>query len=282
MGEAGRLVGHEREWALHDGENVIGREQSACVRIDASGVSRRHARIVVAGGSFTIEDLGSKNGTFYGDRRVSTPQRLTDGDVIRLGHRVRLVFRRDDDHTETELAARANAPAAFQRDGDLWVLRFDGDIARVADMKGFHDLARLLASPGTEVHCLELADRPGGDGAGQVLDPRARREIQSRVSDLQHQIDDADAMNDRVRAERGREELDRIAEVLSGALGLGGRSRKLGSAAERARSAVTWRIRSAIRKITVVHPRLGRHLENAVRTGVFCVYQPETSIDWNI
>ena len=51
--------------------------------------------------------------------------------------------------------------------------------------------------------------------------------------------------------------------ALSGALGLGGRSRRLGSAAERARTAVTWRIRNAIRKIATAHPALGRHLENA-------------------
>ena len=71
-----------------------------------------------------------------------------------------------------------------------------------------------------------------------------------------------------------------ILDHLSGALGLGGRSRQLGSAAERARSAVTWRIRNAIRKIASAHPRLGRHLENAIRTGTFCVYEPETPVDW--
>ena len=76
------------------------------------------------------------------------------------------------------------------------------------------------------------------------------------------------------------EPLDRIVELLSGALGLGGRSRALGSAAERARSAVTWRIRSGVKKIAKAHPRLGRHLENAVRTGTFCIYQPERPVEW--
>ena len=71
-------------------------------------------------------------------------------------------------------------------------------------------------------------------------------------------------------------------EYLSGALGLHGRPRALGSAAERARSAVTWRIRSAIKKIASAHPRLGRHLENTVRTGTFCVYRPEIPIDWTV
>ena len=131
------------------------------------------------------------------------------------------------------------------------------------------------------MHCLELADRPAEPGeAAPVLDARANREVRERLRELQQEIDDADAAHDLARAERAREELDGIVEVMAGALGLGGRSRALGSAAERARSAVTWRIRSAIKKIVKVHPRLGRHLENSIRTGTFCVYQPETAVRW--
>jgi len=43
---------------------------------------------------------------------------------------------------------------------------------------------------------------------------------------------------------------------------------------------VTWRIKSAIRKVGQAHPALGRHLVNAVRTGAACVYQPEQPLDW--
>jgi hypothetical protein len=179
-------------------------------------------------------------------------------------------------HPETEVTS-----ATFRREGSLWTLAFGGLSVRLTHQKGFRDLAQLLARPGTELHCLELADRPfetGGDVP--VLDDRARRELKARVRDLQQEIDDADAAHDTGRAERGREELDRIVEHLSGALGLGGRARQLGSAAERARSAVTWRIRNAIKKIAYAHPRLGRHLEHGVRTGTFCVYEPETPTDW--
>jgi hypothetical protein len=49
---------------LTGGENVIGRDPDVSVRIEAPGVSRRHARILAEGGRFTLEDLGSKNGTF--------------------------------------------------------------------------------------------------------------------------------------------------------------------------------------------------------------------------
>jgi hypothetical protein len=160
-------------------------------------------------------------------------------------------------------------------------LDFDGLSVQLTHQKGFSDLARLLERPGVEVHCLELADRPAEtSGDAPQLDERARREIQARVRDLQHEIDAADAAHDLARAERAREEFDRIVELLSGALGLGGRSRALGSAAERARSAVTWRIRSAVKKIAKAHPQLGRHLENAVRTGTFCLYEPERPVNW--
>ena len=64
--------------------------------------------------------------------------------------------------------------------------------------------------------------------------------------------------------------------------GLGGRARKAGDHAERARSAVTWRIRSAITRIEAVHPALGRHLKNSVRTGTFCAYTPEERFDWHL
>lgn len=175
----------------------------------------------------------------------------------------------------------AAAPATFRRDGALWTLAFGGLSVQLTHQKGFVDLVQLLARPGTEMHCLELADRPAETGGDvPVLDDRARRELKARVRDLQQEIDEADAAHDTSRAEIAREELDRIVEHLSGALGLGGRARQLGSAAERARSAVTWRIRNAIRKIASAHPRLGRHLENSVNTGTFCAYEPETPVDW--
>jgi hypothetical protein len=87
-----RLVWKRREIDLHDGENVLGRTREAVVWIPSPQVSRRHARIVVTGGSATVEDLGSKNGTYVDDRPVDRPIALTDGDSIRVGD-ARFVFR---------------------------------------------------------------------------------------------------------------------------------------------------------------------------------------------
>jgi hypothetical protein len=128
---------------------------------------------------------------------------------------------------------------------------------------------------------LDLAGR-AADCAGDdaVLDARARRELTARVQALQQDIEEADKLNDVGRRERAREELERIVETLSQALGLAGKARRLGSPVERARTAVTWRIRSAIRKAIAVHPALGKHLENSVRTGTYCTYAPERTMEW--
>jgi hypothetical protein len=278
------LVHEGREWPLSEGDHVVGRGDEASVRLPAPGLSRRHARLSVRHARVTVEDLGSKNGTFVNDVPIAAPRELADGDVLHFGRRVRVEFRAHGSEgtvTETPGGLGAAARAVFRRDGELWTAAFEGETVRLVDVKGFADLARLLARPGVEVHCLELADRPADAAPGAaMLDERARREIRARAVELQREIEDADAAHDLGRAERAREELDRLVDTLAGATGLRGRTRALGSAAERARSAVTWRIRSAIKKVAAAHPRLGRHLDNAVRTGHFCVYQPEAPIDW--
>jgi hypothetical protein len=178
-------------------------------------------------------------------------------------------------------AAGHDAAALFRREGDRWRIAFGGQTVVLSDVKGFHDLAVLLGRPTVEVHCLELAGRPAEPAApDRVLDERARREYRARLESLQAEIDDADRNHDQARAGRAREEMDALVDALSDALGFGGRPRALGSAAERARSAITWRMRSAIRKIASVHPDLGRHLDNSIRTGTFSVYSPERPIDW--
>jgi DNA-binding winged helix-turn-helix (wHTH) protein len=79
------LVWEARQIALGAGDNVVGRAPDATIWIDALGVSRRHARIRIAEATAILEDLGSKNGTFVGGQRVTTPRLLADGDQIRLG-----------------------------------------------------------------------------------------------------------------------------------------------------------------------------------------------------
>jgi DNA-binding winged helix-turn-helix (wHTH) protein len=79
------LVWESRQIALTEGDNIVGRAPDAAVWIYAPGVSRQHARISLEGGQATVEDLGSKNGTYLGGRRLTAPSLLADGDQIRLG-----------------------------------------------------------------------------------------------------------------------------------------------------------------------------------------------------
>jgi tetratricopeptide (TPR) repeat protein len=189
----------------------------------------------------------------------------------------------------------SSEPNLFRREGEYWVILFDGHQARLHDTKGMSYLAALLAKPGRELHALELISAPsaphhetdptishGRRDSGAVLDERAKREYRDRIADLQKTIDEAEAWNDTERAAHARHELDLVLQQLTAATGLGGRDRRLGSDAERARLNVTRAIRSAMARIREHHPALGRYLDRTVRTGTFCAYEPDprATIDW--
>ena len=91
----------QRRFPLSAGEHVIGRDPDVDVRLDATTVSRRHARVVVTDDDVMIEDFDSKNGTFRGDERVTAPVPLTDGDNIRIGSLVLTFHVRGPGSTET-------------------------------------------------------------------------------------------------------------------------------------------------------------------------------------
>jgi hypothetical protein len=118
--------------------------------------------------------------------------------------------------------------------------------------------------------------------ASPILDAQAKAEYRHRLDDLRRDLEEAERFNDLTRAERARDEMDALAEQLASAVGFSGRNRTIGSAAERARSAVTKRIKSSITKIGEAIPLLGRHLAARVKTGYFCSYNPpsERPVAW--
>jgi DNA-binding winged helix-turn-helix (wHTH) protein len=101
-----RLVLEDREIHLLDGANVLGRDPDSALWIDDASVSRRHARVVLAGGRASLEDLDSKNGTLLNGRRISRKEDLTDGDEIRIGI-ARMVFRTMSQLNTTRTARKA-------------------------------------------------------------------------------------------------------------------------------------------------------------------------------
>jgi tetratricopeptide (TPR) repeat protein len=187
-------------------------------------------------------------------------------------------------HLVRAVAPPAPAPLnELRRDGDVWRISFAGTSTIVKHSKGLADLATLLDRPSREVHVTELDGAAAGyeRAAGEALDRTAIAAYRERLGELAVELDDAEAAHDLARAERARMEYDALVDQLAAGVGLGGRRRSAGpDPIERLRKAVTARIRDAIHRIDAVHPPLGRHLTNAVRTGTYCSYQPETPTVW--
>jgi hypothetical protein len=197
-----------------------------------------------------------------------------------------------------ELGAEPGAANSFLRDGEFWALGFAGRVVRLRDSKGLRDIARLLACPGRELAAVDLAAsvQPGilaarygtqaesGLGlqadAGPLLDAQARHEYRERLKEVEGELAEAAADNDPERAAQAHRERDLLLSQLGAAVGLGGRQRASLDPAERARKAVTGRIREAIGHIEVVHSELGHHLRRSIRTGTFCAYDPPAPTVW--
>ncbi|MGE0684783.1 MAG: transcriptional regulator, partial [Candidatus Binatia bacterium] len=107
--------------------------------------------------------------------------------------------------------------------------------------------------------------------------PQARAAYKQRLADLQSELEEAREFNDMARIETLEEEIEFLTRELSHAVGFGGRIRKAGSAAERARVNVTKAIKAALRQIGKVHPALGLHLRRTIHTGSYCSYAPDPS-----
>ena len=199
--------------------------------------------------------------------------------------------------------AGSGASAIFRREGDFFSISFEGRSFQVKDMKGMRYLAFLLASPGREIHVLDMVagvsginpitrgtasfdspPAPAGEDAGPVLDRPARDAYTRRLIDLEEEISEADAFGDRGKAESGREEKDFLISELTAAVGLGGRDRAAVSQSERARVNVTRAIRASSNKIATYNPALGDHLLLTIHTGTFCVYRPDprSPISWQV
>lgn len=163
----------------------------------------------------------------------------------------------------------------LRREGRWWVASFDDHETPLPHAKGLEDIAALVSSPGQEIHAADLAGAVYEGSAGEVIDADARAAYKARIADLDDDIAEAEALGDTGRAEVARTERDQLVDHLSAALGLGGRTRRSGDTVERARKAVTWRIRRAIRIAEEADQSLGRHLDQTIRTGTYCSYQPD-------
>jgi tetratricopeptide (TPR) repeat protein len=193
--------------------------------------------------------------------------------------------------------ARTPARGTWHRSGEVWLVGLHGARTPIRDAKGLRHLAHLLERPGEAVSALELVaaaeghaaprSAPGtadaglhateGGDAGAVLDDQAKAAYRARLEDARAELEEAERFNDPERAERARQEVEFLARELAAAVGLGGRDRRVGAAAERARVNVTRAIKAAVDRIGEHDGPLADHLRAALRTGTFCTYEPPAS-----
>jgi tetratricopeptide (TPR) repeat protein len=174
-------------------------------------------------------------------------------------------------------------------EGDTWAITFEGRTLRVRDRKGMHYVARLVAEPQREFHVLDLvgaaaADEIAGD-AGPLLDQKAKDAYRRRLTEIDEDIEEAERFGDLGRAANAKTERELLTRELARAFGVGGRERPAaGSAAERARVAVTRAIRHALLRITEHHSSLGAHLDRTIKTGAYCAYSPDprAPLSWTV
>jgi len=161
-----------------------------------------------------------------------------------------------------------------------WKLSFENSVVQLPEVKGFYDIQKMLSQPRQLFHCAELMGNVVNEKGEKLFDAKAKKQYEKKIAELQADIREAEQRNDFSALEKLQDEYDKLIEYLSQSLGLRGKVRESGNPIEKARSAVTWRIRSAIARIESYHPQLGAHLSNAIKTGSFCSYQPDRKITW--
>jgi len=191
----------------------------------------------------------------------------------------------------------------FRDEGEYWQILYEGKCLHIQSLKGLFYLRHLLQHPDDKIHVSSLAalgdhySRPGRSTAdrgldvppdppllahdlGGVIDSRAAREYRTKLDELRSELEEASQWADLGRAASIQREIEFIEKELASAYGLNGQLRKLDDQIERMRKAVTNCIRDSIVRIAKQNPALGRHLSNAIRTGLFCQYLPENDVSW--
>jgi hypothetical protein len=142
----------------------------------------------------------------------------------------------------------------------------------------------LLSRPGVDVHVLELSGSPiGADASIDMVDRTALAQYRQRLVDLDDDRAEAEHNNDTEQINRIECEREALLDELRSVTGLGGAPRSTGAhAGERARKAVSARIRDAIRHLETPMPQLAAHLDQAIVTGTWCCYRTDLAEPWDI
>lgn len=183
------------------------------------------------------------------------------------------------DRSQAVAAAELSEPPnEFRRDGDAWVVRFEGQARLIKDFRGMEMLAKLLESEGSGVSSVVLDGTAVVPGVEQeVMDDAARKKLRAKIEALCAQRSRAAATEDADLDAAVDANVALLTKELRGATGLGGRARKLDPETKRVCNRVGDALNRTIEHLKKSHPKLGEHLDRfvAARNGMFPVYRPD-------
>ena len=158
----------------------------------------------------------------------------------------------------------------FRRAPAGWELVYGDRRAVVDDVAGLGHIASLLTAAGRPVHVIDLVD-------GRALGDQVAEEYRLRLDEVAAQL----TATDPVAAALARAERDLLATELSLLTASAAASTTV-DGADRARRLVALRIRTSLERLDDVLPALAHHLRCSVRTGTFCIYEPERPERWRM
>jgi len=183
--------------------------------------------------------------------------------------------------------SRSRAENAFHRDGDTWLLTFEGRSVRLTDNKGLRYLAHLLRAGVQRFHAAQLHAAIAGvehsptlGSAGDVIDEEAKAQYREMLQEVTEELADAKKRGNVEAVEELEERRRALVSEIARATGLGGRSRKVSSDAEKLRVSITMAISREIKRIGTHHEPLARHLTECVETGSFFSYRSDRQMSW--
>jgi hypothetical protein len=174
----------------------------------------------------------------------------------------------------------------FQKQGKTWFVVYDGVQKSIGHSVGMAYIYRLLQSEGQDIHAATLRGAGIGEdavalgSAGQAITAKTLRNYNGRLSEIEEELQEAEANNDLGRKDRLTEERDFLLSEVSHSTGLHGRSREASSDRERHRQAVSRAIHRALEAIKKEHGPLWQHLNNSLTIGEFLSYQPDQPTSW--
>ena len=161
---------NSKQWLIEQ-EMVIGRDPTCEVAIDDRQISRRHARIFFMDGTFYIEDLQSKNGTYINHNRIYEITRLNEGDVIQIALIQEFLYISSDATIPLSEAQVYRMLYIDNENGSVWIK--EQKVDPPLSIQQFTLLKCFYENMGTIVTRSEIVERVWAESSGEGISNEA-------------------------------------------------------------------------------------------------------------